>query len=193
MDERGSRYAPPGREIGGPRRRLLFAAILVLAAALLCIGVRRDYRLKHEDNNALYSTIARSHLELGLGTHRGQDLLFNRRAQIGQVYAHHPPGIGLLLAGAMAATGRDGPALVRGVAIGFHLLSLVLLYGLLRRSSAPRSALEFPDRIQREARPDILGSGRRPAPTRKPILPVRSYLNRNSRELQIMKMDLYLF
>jgi hypothetical protein len=49
------------------------SALLVLQFALLTIGITRDYQLKHEDNNALHATFARSHLRLGLDTTRGQN------------------------------------------------------------------------------------------------------------------------
>ncbi len=49
------------------------AAIFVLQLLLLLTGINRDYQLKHEDNNALHATFARSHLRLGLAITRGQN------------------------------------------------------------------------------------------------------------------------
>lgn len=139
MDEIASMTG--SRQLSEGRRRLLLAAILVLATAVLSVGITHDYRLKHEDNNALYATIARSHLLLGLSTTRGQDLMVQRDTHQGTFYAHHPPGIGLILAGAMAVTGYDDPPLVRGVAIAFHLLSLLLFYRILRQVLGEHEAL----------------------------------------------------
>jgi len=132
---------PLVRKIGIAHNRLLLAGFLTLATALLCVGLESDYRLKHEDNNALFATIARSHLELGLGATRGHDVLFNRGSNTGQFYAHHPPGAGLILAGVMSVTGRDDPLLVRGVAVAFHLVSLGLFYRILRRTLGESEAL----------------------------------------------------
>ena len=56
-----------------PSLRLAVALIFLLQLALLAIGITRDYRLKHEDNNALHATFARAHLQLGLGTTKAQN------------------------------------------------------------------------------------------------------------------------
>jgi 4-amino-4-deoxy-L-arabinose transferase-like glycosyltransferase len=115
--------------------------IVVLALALLSIGVTRDYRLKHEDNNAMHAAFARGHLRAGLGVTRGQDAFVNPDNGRVTFYAHHPPGCGLLLAAAFAITGSDRPVVVRSVAIAATLLALVLLWRLVRREEGPRAAL----------------------------------------------------
>ena len=109
------------------------AALFAVQLALLTIGVGRDYRLKHEDNNALHATFARSHLHLGLSATRGHNYFFNPTNGSGAVYPNHPPGPALVLAAVYGVTGSDGPLVTRGVAIAFHLLSTWLFLALARR------------------------------------------------------------
>lgn len=109
------------------------AAVLLLQLALLTTGIQRDYRLKHEDNNAFHATFARAHLQLGFATTHGQNYFYNPASGQGRYYANHPPGPGLALAAVYAATGRDGPLVTRATAIAFHLLGTWLFYGLARR------------------------------------------------------------
>lgn len=124
------------------RLRLAVALIFLLQLTLLTIGVTRDYRLKHEDNNALHATFARSHLQVGLGTTKGQNYFYSPASESGEFYANHPPGPGLVLAAAYFVTGSDGPFVTRGTAVVFHLLSGVLFLGLARRIfPRPREAL----------------------------------------------------
>ena len=114
-----------------PRRTLVL--IFALQIALLSIGITRDYQLKHEDNNALHATFARSHVRLGLQVTRGQNYYFNPKTSFGYFYPNHPPGPALVLAAVYRMTGHDGPAITRGVAIAFHVLGTWLFYGLLTR------------------------------------------------------------
>lgn len=109
------------------------AAILVLQVVLLTIGINRDYRLKHEDNNAFHATFARAHLQLGLDTTRGQNYFHSPASGVGQFYPNHPPGPGLALAVAYRLSGSDGPIVTRATAIAFHLAGTWLFYGLARR------------------------------------------------------------
>ena len=114
--------------------RLSFVvAIFALQVALLTIGINRDYRLKHEDNNALHATFARSHLQLGFETTRGQNYFYAQATDSGEFYAHHPPGPGLALAFVYNLTGHDGPFTTRATAILFHVLATALFFSLARR------------------------------------------------------------
>ena len=109
------------------RRRLSFLTVVIgLQLSLLTIGIGRDYRLKHEDNNALHATFARSHVQLGLGTTRGQNYFHSPATASGEAYANHPPGPGLTLAVVYSLTGRDGPVITRATAVAFHVLSTIL-------------------------------------------------------------------
>lgn len=114
-----------------PRQTVL--AIFVLQIVLLSIGITKPYELKHEDNNALHATFARSHLRVGLQVTRAQNYYYNPQTGFGYFYPNHPPGPGLVLALAYRVTGHDGPTITRLVAIGFHVLGTWLFYGLLGR------------------------------------------------------------
>ena len=116
----------------GPPVRLVWLVFL-LQVLLLTIGITRDYELKHEDNNALHATFARSHLRLGLGTTRGQNYFYSPASGTGTFYLNHPPGPGLALAVVYGVTGHDGPFVTRATAIGFHVFGTWLFYGLVRR------------------------------------------------------------
>jgi 4-amino-4-deoxy-L-arabinose transferase-like glycosyltransferase len=115
--------------------------VLILAACLLSIGIGRDYRLKHEDNNALHATFGRAHVEAGFGVTRAHDAFVNRNNGRVHFYAHHPPGCGLVLGAVFAVTGNDRPLVVRGVAITATLSTLILLWWLVRREAGPETAL----------------------------------------------------
>ncbi len=117
------------------------AAILLLAAGLLSIGLTEDWRLLHEDNGALFTTLALSHLRLGLGETRAHDTFVVAATGERFPYGHHPPGVALLVAGAFAVTGSDAPAVARSVAIAFHLGSALLLFSLLRKVAPTGEAL----------------------------------------------------
>jgi hypothetical protein len=114
-------------------RRRNVLAIFALQLLLLSIGITKDYELKHEDNNELHSTFARSHLQLGLHVTRAQNYFYNPSTGGGTFYPNHPPGPGLVLAAAYGITGHDGPVTTRSVAILFHMLGTWLFYGLLKR------------------------------------------------------------
>ena len=109
-----------------PSLRLSVAAIFALQLGLLAIGITRDYRLKHEDNNALHATFARAHLQLGFETTKGQNYFHNPATGSGVFYANHPPGPGLVLAAAYYLTGNDGPLITRATAAAFHVFAALL-------------------------------------------------------------------
>jgi 4-amino-4-deoxy-L-arabinose transferase-like glycosyltransferase len=115
--------------------------ILILAAVILMIGIGRDYRLKHEDNNALHAAFGRAHVGAGLGMTKLHDAYVNRKNGRVNFYAHHPPGCGLALGGVFAVVGSDRPEVVRGVAIAATLATLALVWWLVRREAGPESAL----------------------------------------------------
>ena len=115
--------------------------VLILAAAILSIGISRDYRLKHETNNARHAAFGRTHFREGLAVTKGHDALVNpKNGRIG-FYAHHPPGCGLVLGGVFVVTGTDRPEVVRGVAIAATLVALSLLWWIVRREAGPEPAL----------------------------------------------------
>ena len=52
-------------------------ALGLYAFGILAIGLRADWRLRHEDNGAMHTTLALSHLRLGLERTRAHDVSFN--------------------------------------------------------------------------------------------------------------------
>lgn len=117
------------------------ALVLLYALALLSIGLTRDWTLLHEDNGALHTTFALSHVRLGLARTGAHDYFYEPRSGLEGRYGAHPPGPGLVLAAAFWATGSDAPAVARLVAIAFHLGSIACLIALLHRLLGPAPAL----------------------------------------------------
>jgi 4-amino-4-deoxy-L-arabinose transferase-like glycosyltransferase len=126
---------------GSTRRRLAVAAVALYSVALLSIGIRKDWRLLHEDNGAFHTTLALSHVKLGLARTRAHDLFFEPATGRSFPYGHHPPGLPLLVAAAFAVTGSDAPWVARSVAILFQTGSLLLFIAILRRFFPFRTAL----------------------------------------------------
>jgi 4-amino-4-deoxy-L-arabinose transferase-like glycosyltransferase len=122
--------AGEGREPGLSRGRIV--ALVVLLAVLLGWHAGDGWRYLHDDNGRRYTSYARTHLTLGVGTTHGRDYFYNPRRQRLRPYGHHPPTLGLLLAGWFRATGHDGPLAARVLPAVFHLASAVLVFGLLR-------------------------------------------------------------
>jgi hypothetical protein len=122
-------------------RRTALLLLLATAASLLTIGLRKDWRLLHEDNGAFYTTIALTHLTAGLARTHAHDAFLDPRTGELSFYGHHPPALGLVLAGAFAATGSTGVAVARSVPIAFHLASLLVFVRLLGRLVRPGEAL----------------------------------------------------
>jgi 4-amino-4-deoxy-L-arabinose transferase-like glycosyltransferase len=132
-------------EGSGTEPRVLFGvaffALLVYAAGILSIGLGSDWRLLHEDNGAFQTSLALSHVRLGLGRTRAHDVFFNPRTGEATLYGHHPPGTALILAAVFAATGSASPPVARLVPIAFHLGSLGLLVTVLARLFSRGAAL----------------------------------------------------
>ncbi len=105
--------------------------LLLLLTALLAVHAADGWRYLHDDNGRRFSSYARSHLELGLGRTRGQDFFYDRRTGRLVPYGHHPPGLGLALAGWFRTWGRDTPLTARALAASSHLLSAGLLIRLV--------------------------------------------------------------
>jgi len=118
-------------------RYLLLAAYTI---ALLSIGITSDWQAVSESNGAMHTSLALTHVRMGLRTTRGQS--FFRETQTGAMrpYSHHPPGVDLLLAAAFAATRSSSPAVARAVMIAFHTGTMLLLALLLSRFVSPALA-----------------------------------------------------
>jgi 4-amino-4-deoxy-L-arabinose transferase-like glycosyltransferase len=109
------------------------AAAVAVLAALLAWHAGDPWRYLHDDNGRRYSSYARTHHALGLRATGGHDFFLDRRDGRLIPYGHHPPTLGILLAGWFRATGDDGPRTARALPACFHLASAVLLLGILRR------------------------------------------------------------
>ncbi|HEX9689942.1 MAG TPA: glycosyltransferase family 39 protein [Thermoanaerobaculia bacterium] len=129
----------------GPASRvpfgLAFFALVVYAAVILSIGTHADWRLLHEDNGAFQTSLALSHIRLGLARTRAHDVFFNPGTGEATLYGHHPPGTALILAAVFSATGSASPQIARLVPIAFQLGSLALLVALVSRLFSRESAL----------------------------------------------------
>jgi hypothetical protein len=109
------------------------AAALAVLAGLLAWHAGDPWRYLHDDNGRRYSSYARTHLALGLRATGGHDFFLDRRDGRLIPYGHHPPTLGVLLAGWFRATGGDGPRTARALPACFHLASALLVLGLLAR------------------------------------------------------------
>jgi len=112
-------------------RAALRALVFFYGLALLSIDISAPWRLVHEDNGAMQSTLALSHLRYGVGQTRAHNVFIDRRTGARQSYTHHPPGVPLVLAAAFGLTGDESPATARGVMIAFSLGTLVLMFWIL--------------------------------------------------------------
>ncbi len=137
MTEKPYRLGQPadGRTI------LAFGVLVLYAFGLLSIGLTSDWQLRHEDNGAMHTTLALSHLKLGLAKTRAHDVFYNPNTGERLHYGHHPPAPALLLAGAFALTGSTFTWVARLVPIVFHLGSLGVLLALLSRHFSKRMVL----------------------------------------------------
>lgn len=141
------REGPGGESAARPLSWPAMTVLLLLLAALLAIRSGDPWRYLHDDNGRRYSSYARTHLALGLAHTRGHDFFLDSRDGRLVPYGHHPPGLGLLLAGWFLVVGDDGPRAARALAGSFHLVSAVLVFWLLRRhypgTSGAVAALAF--------------------------------------------------
>ena len=122
-------------------RLIALLALALYTLGILSIGLTRDWRLRHEDNGALQTTLALSHRQLGLARTRAHDVFFNPHTGEATPYGHHPPATALVLAGAFALTGSDVPAVARLTVIVVHIGSVFLLTALLSQFFETRAAL----------------------------------------------------
>jgi len=107
------------------------ALLVVYAYGFLSLDIDGKWTRLHEDNGAMHTSFALSHLHLGLSATRAHDLHFNPATGKMVLYGHHPPGTSLAVAAAFAATGSSSPRTARMVSIAFHLGTLGLMVALL--------------------------------------------------------------
>lgn len=130
----------PG-ELSPVRFTAVLALLVLYSLSLLSVGLRKDWRLLHEDNGAFFTSLALTHVKAGLAKTRAHDALLDPKTSELVFYGHHPPALALLLAAVFAATGSASVAVARAVPIAFHLASLLLLVRLLRRLVTAEEAL----------------------------------------------------
>ncbi|MGZ7039528.1 MAG: hypothetical protein ACXVJO_15240, partial [Thermoanaerobaculia bacterium] len=118
----------PRHEVGSLALRLL---VVAYAVTLLSIHMNHRWRLVHEDNGAMQTTFALSHLRYGLAATRAENVFIDPRTGARLFYAHHPPAVPLVLAAAFALTGSDAPWVARGVMVAFSVATLIVMMLML--------------------------------------------------------------
>jgi hypothetical protein len=113
------------------RRVIQRLLIAVYACSLLSINIGDHWRLIHEDNGAMQTTFALSHLRYGLAVTGGHNVFIDPGTGARTFYPHHPPAVPLVLAAAFATTGRESPGVARGVMLPFSVATLILMMSLL--------------------------------------------------------------
>ena len=108
------------------------ALVFVVLIGLLSIRAADPWRYLHDDNGRRYSSYARTHLVRGLAETGGLDFFYDASDGRMVPYGHHPPGLGLLLAGWFRVVGTDSPAAARTLAALFHLATAAIVLALLR-------------------------------------------------------------
>ncbi len=109
------------------------ALLFAFALAILTIHINNDWELVHEEDSAIYTTIALSHNFLGFRRTNFHDVFYDRHEKNAYFYAHHPPLASILLALVFRAVGYDAPWVVRSLPISFQLINLALLLFFLSR------------------------------------------------------------
>jgi len=112
--------------------RWTFPLALGLLVGLLSLHIADPWRYLHDDNGRRYSSYARTHLVRGLAVTGGRDFFYDARDGRMVPYGHHPPGLGLLLAGWFRLLGADSPMIARSLAVLFHLATAVIVFAILR-------------------------------------------------------------
>ena len=107
------------------------ASALILCG-FLAVHIGAPWQYLHDDNGAFYSSVARSHLGKGLSATRGQDFLTERDTGALRPYLHHPPLLGLYLAGVFRLLGGDSPGVARTAMALLHLVSFFLFCATIR-------------------------------------------------------------
>lgn len=116
-------------------RWLAIPVLLWLGWGFWSSGLNHPWELMFESGGQFFSGVARVHVEKGLGFTRGQDWIYNSdnpyewrgpQPDEARPYGHHPPGLGLTLAGVFGLFGQSRAA-ARTATIVSHLATLLLL------------------------------------------------------------------
>ncbi|HZR83674.1 MAG TPA: hypothetical protein VFD92_21445 [Candidatus Binatia bacterium] len=116
-------------------RWLAVPVLLWLAWGFWATALDSPWQLMFESGGQFFSGVARVHVAKGLAFTRGHDWIFNEDNPYewkgsepleARAYGHHPPALGLSLAGVFAAVGQSRAA-ARAATIVSHLASLLIL------------------------------------------------------------------
>jgi 4-amino-4-deoxy-L-arabinose transferase-like glycosyltransferase len=123
-------------------RLLSWAVPLACGAVLLCLNIHEPWTGSYDANGALFSTVARNTLRYGLFATGGAQIVTGGHVppEARRIYAHHPPGLPLAVAGSFALFG-EAEWSARLVPILCMLGSAALVYVLALRLSGPWSGL----------------------------------------------------
>jgi len=124
------------------KRYAPLAGILIVAALVMSIELTSPFVRPHDYASSAFATIARNHVDFGLGATRGASILVVDRDDPAHspVYAHHPFGYPLLLAGVFSVLGANEWA-ARLPAITWSLGAITFLYLLMERWFDRRTAI----------------------------------------------------
>lgn len=119
--------------------------MLLFSIAAYAFTIRLDapFMFNHDDNSALFSSFASSHIVQGLAATFGQDFYTLRPSRQMIPYMHHPPAVALYLAAWFKACGRDTPAVVRVAMATLSLGSLAFFFTLASAFFKTRPARFF--------------------------------------------------
>ncbi len=122
-------------------RALTWLVPLGVGAALLCVNIAEPWIGSYDANGALFSTAARNYLRYGLLATRGGQVANAGALTPGRFrfYAHHPPGISLLLAASFAVFG-EAEWSARLVTVVFTLGAALCLFAIADDLGGPLPA-----------------------------------------------------
>lgn len=111
---------------------ILCGVLFLLFLSLLAVRINAPWKYHNDDNGAWYTAVARAHVAKGLAQTRGQDHFLSKSSGQLKPYLHHPPFVGLYLAGVFALLRQDNPMVARASTALLHAGSFLLFCGILR-------------------------------------------------------------
>jgi hypothetical protein len=138
-----------GRDRSSPRGTTpdaIIALLLGLATLVGATALEAPFHRMFEDGGRFFVAVGETHLDRGLAFTKGQDWVRNAdnpydwrgpNPDAARPYSHHPPGLGLALAGLFWLFGRS-PVLARLATLAVHLAGILILILTVRRFAEPR-------------------------------------------------------
>lgn len=111
---------------------IIYTICFILFLILLSYRIGGPWVNRHDDNGAVYSAYARTHILRGLSKTRGQDFRLLRANGKMVPYLHHPPLLGLYLAGVFYLTGHDSSLVARSAMAFLHTLSFIIFFLIVK-------------------------------------------------------------